>query len=204
MKRLTASITALGLSLLITSPAFAYTVKSGDTMSKIAEENNVTLHELSRLNPQVRDLDLIYVGDEIKTEGDGTETVQISSYKATPAVNISGYERDLLTRLVRAEAQGESFAGKVAVAEVVLNRVESQKFPNSIETVIYQKGQFSPVNNGSINTPADDESFKAVDQALGGSNSVGESLFFYNPMTASSRWLDSKPTVAVVGNHTFK
>lgn len=203
MKRLKAITLALGLSLLITSPAFAYTVKSGDTMGELAEEYNISLHELSRLNPQVKDIDLIIVGEVLEVgEKDAEDTVP----KVAPVVKTTATDTEinLLARLVRAEAQGESFAGKVAVAEVVLNRVESDDFPDSIGAVIYQSGQFSPVSNGSINKAPDEASIKAVEQALQGSNTVGKALFFYNYKTATSRWLDSRQTVTVIGNHTFK
>lgn len=190
---------AVALSLLITSPAFAYTVKSGDTMSKIAKENNVTLQELSRLNPQVKNLDLIYVGQTINTE-------TLAEAKATtPTVKATSEDRELMARLVRAEATGEPFAGKVAVAVVVLNRVDSKDFPNTVHDVIYQSGQFTPVVNGQINVPATDEDYKAVDEALSEDRSKGAgSLFYYNPATATSRWLDSRPTTVVIGHHVFK
>jgi spore germination cell wall hydrolase CwlJ-like protein len=116
----------------------------------------------------------------------------------------SEYEKDLLARLVRAEAQSEPYNGKVAVAEVVLNRINSGKFPSTVEGVIYQRGQFSPVSNGSINKPADSDSRRAVDQAIASSDALYGSLFFYNPDTATSRWLDSKPTTVAIGNHVFK
>jgi N-acetylmuramoyl-L-alanine amidase len=190
----------LSLSLLITSPAFAYEVKSGDTMSGIAKENGLSLHQLSELNPQVKDLDKIYVGQDIKTDK-AVEAVAVPKI----TVNVSAYEKDLLSRLVRAEAQGESYAGKVAVAVVVLNRVDSDGFPDTVSAVINQRGQFSPVANGAINTPADAESVKAVEEALITDRSQGKgSLFFYNAKTATSRWLDSRPTTMVIGNHTFK
>jgi N-acetylmuramoyl-L-alanine amidase len=107
--------------------------------------------------------------------------------------------------LVRAEAEGEPYAGKVAVAIVVLNRVDHPQFPNSIKEVIYQPRQFTPVSNGTINQPADDESIRAVEEALAYDRSKGYgSLFFYNPKTSHSRWLDSRPTTIVIGNHVFK
>lgn len=111
-------------------------------------------------------------------------------------------EELLLARLVRAEAQGEPFEGKVAVARVVLNRVESDKFPDTIEEVIYQSGQFQPVSNGSINKPATKEAKEAVKQAK--NTSSNDSLYFYNPDIATSDWLDSRPTTKVIGNHVFK
>ncbi|WP_462411734.1 cell wall hydrolase [Neobacillus sp. Marseille-QA0830] len=206
MKKLITALT-MAVSLLFASPALAYTVKSGDTMCKIARENGLTLQELEKHNPQVQNLDIIYIGETIHT----SPTVTVANYSpapvATPLVNkpYSDYDIDLLARLVRAEAQGEPFGGKVAVANVVLNRVESTAFPDTIEGVIYQKGQFQPVRNGQINKPADEESIHAVSQALSESRDItNDSLYFYNPDTATSRWLDSRQTTLVIGNHVFK
>lgn len=205
-------IITLALSLLTTSPAFAYEVKSGDTMGEIAKEQGLSLQELAELNPEVENLDLIFIGQDVRTDQTekATQPVQavkpVQEVKQSKAVTYSGsvsaHEVDLMARLVRAEAQGESYAGKVAVADVILNRVASGQFPNSISGVVYQGGQFSPVSNGSINKPADAESIRAVKEAL--SMGRSESLFFYNAKTATSRWLDSRPTVKVIGNHTFK
>lgn len=196
MKKLIAS-TVLGLSLLIASPAFAYEVKSGDTMSEIAKAHNMSLQELSKANPQVKDLNLIYVGQNINTSVGEEGYNQITSATA--------YEKDLMARLVRAESESEPYAGKVAVATVVLNRVDSDGFPDDIHSVIYQDRQFTPVSNGEINKPADPQSVKAVQEALAFDRSTGAgSLFFYNPATATSRWLDSRPTTLVIGNHVFK
>lgn len=125
--------------------------------------------------------------------------------KSSKTINLTESEIDLLARIVRAEAQSEPFEGKVAVAAVVLNRLESPKFPDSIRDVIYQRGQFQPVRNGQINKRADKESLKAVYAALGDMrNIVKDSLFFYNPAIATSRWLDSRKTTAVIGQHVFK
>ncbi|NUK31326.1 cell wall hydrolase [Parageobacillus sp. VR-IP] len=195
-------VTALGLSMLIAPPAFAYEVKSGDTVSKIAEEHRVTLYELSRANPQIKNVNLIYVGQNIVIPGKNERATE-EKYK--PITHVAPHEKDLLARLVRAEAKVEPYAGKVAVVIVVLNQVNDPQFPNSIKEVIYQPGQFTPVSNGAINQPADVESIKAVEEALAYDRSKGYgSLFFYNPKTSHSRWLDSRPTTIVIGNHVFK
>jgi spore germination cell wall hydrolase CwlJ-like protein len=119
-------------------------------------------------------------------------------------IEVSKSEKDLLARIVYAEARGEPYNGKVAVAEVVLNRVEHEDFPDTIYDVIYQQGQFQPVSNGAINNTPDEESIKAVKEALNKTNLTNGSLFFYNSKTATDRWLDSRPTTVVIGNHTFK
>lgn len=114
------------------------------------------------------------------------------------------YSHDLLSRLVTAESQGEPFIGQVAVAEVVLNRIASKDFPNSLYEVIYQPNQFEPVRNEMIDKPSTATAREAVDEALNGSNTAHDALFFYNAETATSRWLDQFPTIIEIGNHTFK
>ncbi|MFZ7946725.1 MULTISPECIES: cell wall hydrolase [Bacillaceae] len=206
MKKLIAALT-VAATLLFASPAFAYTVKSGDTMTEIARENSLTLEELSRLNPQIQNLDLIYVGQTVHTikAAENTTKQEEQSTESAMVVGYSENEIDLLARLVRAEAQNEPYQGKIAVACVVLNRVDSPSFPNTIKEVIYQQGQFQPVQNGQINKQADEESIKAVHEALNENRNVAAgSLFFYNPAIATSRWLDSKATTLVIGQHVFK
>ena len=109
----------------------------------------------------------------------------------------------LLAQLVESEATGEPYAGKVAVAEVVLNRVKDGGFPNSIEGVIYQPGQFQVVSNGRINMTPTQESINASNEALAGSNYTYGALYFYNAATATDRWQDSLRTTTVIGSHTF-
>ena len=207
IKKITALALAGAFTLGIAGvPAFAQEVKQGDTMNKIATQNNMSLSELAKLNPSIKDLNKIYVGQNIITnQNNTTQASTNTSTTSNTSSNVSAYEKDLLARLVRAEAESEPYSGKVAVAVVVLNRVDSSSFPNSISAVINQAGQFSPVSNGEINKPADSESIRAVNEALTTKRSLGAgSLFFYNPKTATSRWLDSRPTTLVIGNHTFK
>jgi N-acetylmuramoyl-L-alanine amidase len=196
------SALALAGALLFTgaSSSLAYTVQSGDTMTGIAKEHSLSLHELSSLNPDIKNLDLIYTGQNVNTN----KNDNVNTETNVSTINATSSEIDLMARLVRAEATGEPYAGKVAVAYVVLNRVDSSQFPDSITSVINQSGQFSPVSNGQINVSADAESVKAVKDALNDDRSDSESLFFYNSKTATSRWLDSRETVTVIGNHTFK
>jgi N-acetylmuramoyl-L-alanine amidase len=116
---------------------------------------------------------------------------------------IKDEEKNLLARLVHAEAKGEPYDGKVAVAAVVLNRVEHKQFPDTIKGVIYQKNAFEPVLNGSINEPANKESYKAVEQALQEQGKDDELLYFYNPKTATSDWIFTRKVVKTIGNHSF-
>lgn len=127
----------------------------------------------------------------------------VSSSVGRNGISLSSSDRDLLARLVRAEAGGESYEGMVAVASVVLNRVFSSKFPDTIQGVIYARNQFSPVANGSINKPASDVHYKAVDDALRRDNTNG-ATFFYAPAVVDSAYMESLQTVAVIGGHHFK
>jgi N-acetylmuramoyl-L-alanine amidase len=208
MKKITTVATSLLLSLAIASEASAYTVKSGDTMNKIAQESHMSLQDLIAKNPQVKNPNLIYVGDNINTTAQGATNNNITATNVTKpqvqnTVATSNSEEDLLARLVRAEAESEPYAGKVAVARVVLNRVAHPDFPNTISGVIYESGQFSPVSNGTINRPADAESIRAVKEAISIGGDRNGALFFYNPKTASNNWNGTRQAVATIGNHVF-
>lgn len=213
MLKKTTVIALTGLTFFLGAKnAMAYEVQPNDTLSEIAIKHGITLEEIVELNPQIKNINLIYPKQVINTGGEGvtnqipTTTVKaVETEKVGKAVtNFSNYEVDLLARLVRAEAESEPYTGKVAVAEVVLNRLNSPQFPNTIEGVIYAKNQFTPVSNGSINRKADSESVQAVYEALKGTNYTNGALFFYDPVYATSRWLDSRPTATVIGGHTFK
>ncbi|MBO4879569.1 MAG: spore cortex-lytic enzyme [Clostridia bacterium] len=109
----------------------------------------------------------------------------------------------LLARLVHGEARGEPYTGKVAVAAVVLNRVRSASFPNTIAGVIYQSGAFDAVSDGQINLSPDQQSINAARDALNGWDPTGGCLYYYNPRTATSRWMLSRPVLLRIGNHAF-
>ncbi|MEH7113950.1 cell wall hydrolase [Neobacillus niacini] len=124
-----------------------------------------------------------------------------------PTLSISNEEKDLLARLVDAEAKGETFDGKVAVATVVLNRVDSPEFPNSISGVINEvvggTYAFSPVQNGEINKPASNETVQAVEEALTRQDRLNDSIYFYNPEIATDKWITTREVVKTIGNHVF-
>jgi len=112
-----------------------------------------------------------------------------------------------LARIIHAEAQGEPFEGKLAVGNVVLNRVVDNDFPNTIYGVIFDRKngvQFTPVSNGAIYNNPSNESYYAADRALRGEKSAGESLFFCNPVTSTNSWImKNRPLFSVIGKHNF-
>lgn len=115
----------------------------------------------------------------------------------------SPVEIDLMARVVYAEAKGEPFAGKTAVAAVILNRVKHPEFPGSVHEVIYQPRAFCVVADGAIHAEPSAAAVRAVKVALAGTDPTGGALFFFNPQTATCRWIRSRERVVVIGRHVF-
>ena len=109
----------------------------------------------------------------------------------------------LLARLVYGEARGEPYKGKVAVAAVVLNRMESSSFPNSISGVIYQRGAFSVVDDGQINLAPNEQSIKAARDAMNGWDPTGGCLYYYAPSKTTNKWMLSHKVKVRIGDHAF-
>lgn len=109
----------------------------------------------------------------------------------------------LLAKCVYAEARGESYVGKVAVAAVILNRVEHPSFPNTIAGVVYQPWAFTAVYDGQINLEPDQESYSAAQDALNGWDPTYGCIYYYNPETATSQWIFSREVVTTIGKHVF-
>ena len=110
---------------------------------------------------------------------------------------------NLLSRLVYSEARGETYTGQVAVAAVVLNRVKSSSFPNTISGVIYERGAFDAVSDGQINLTPDSTARKAAQDALNGWDPSYGAIYYFNPNTATSAWIWSRPMTVTIGNHRF-
>jgi N-acetylmuramoyl-L-alanine amidase len=169
--------------------ASSYQVQSGDSYWKIATKYGVPVANIKKTNNKTSDL--IYPGQSL----------------VIPDSTITPVEKDMMARLVNAEAKGEPYAGKVAVATVILNRVDSPDFPNTVKEVIYQKSNgyfaFTPVQNGAINQAADTSAKQAVNEALAFRGQGKGSLFFYNPNKAVSQWIFSREVTVTIGNHRF-
>lgn len=111
--------------------------------------------------------------------------------------------RALLARLISAEARGEPYVGQVAVGAVVLNRVKHPSFPNTIPGVIYQSGAFSCIADGQFDQPVADSAYRAADDALNGWDPTGGAIYYFNPSTATSAWIWSRPLILTIGKHRF-
>ena len=133
----------------------------------------------------------------------GPQTLKALGISVSTTQQSTSGDVDLLARLISAEARGEPYAGQVAVGAVVLNRVESPAFPGSISGVIYQSGAFSCLQDGQFWKPVADSAYRAARDALNGSNPSGGALYYFNPATATSKWIWSRPVITTIGRHRF-
>ncbi len=126
-----------------------------------------------------------------------------ASSGTTTANKVSNSDLYLLSCCIYGEARGESYTGKVAVGAVILNRVASSSFPNTISGVIYQNGAFTCVSDGQINLGTNDECTRAAQDALNGWDPSGGALYYFNPATATSKWIWSRKQIVTIGKHIF-
>ena len=115
----------------------------------------------------------------------------------------SSSDYTLLARLISAEARGESYTGQVAVGAVVLNRIEHPSFPDTVSGVIYQKGAFSCLDDGQFYKPVSDSAYRAARDALNGVDPSGGAIYYYNPKTATNKWIRSRKIITTIGKHVF-
>lgn len=180
----------------------SYVVQEGDTLYGIAGYYQVAVAVLMQENHL--NSSLILPGQELVVPA-----VLLSEevFLSRGGITVSREDLMLIARLIHAEARGESFEGQVAVGAVILNRLESPHFPQSIREVIYQRNsrvcQFSPVGDGSINLEPGEQSVQAAWQALQGKDPTGGALFFYNPNLSKDQWIRTLPVMTRIGNHVF-
>ncbi|WP_027626504.1 cell wall hydrolase [Clostridium lundense] len=202
--------TAIYPGQVLNVPCSTYTVKSGDSLYLIATRYGISLYNLRVANNKWDNY--IYPGQVLNLPGinnSGTSQNSTTSNTTTtekPVISYSATDLDLLARLVTAETQDQPYNAQVAVAAVVINRVQSSEFPNTISSVVYQRingyYQFTPVLNGWINKPATETAKKAAKEALYGSDPSKGALFYFDD-SATNTWLWSKPIKARIGNMVF-
>ena len=171
-----------------------YRVASGDTLYWIAQAFDTTVQELQRLNGLSGST--IRVGQllEVPTE----------SVKQYPAgVSLTTGEVRWLAQMIHAEARGEPYLGQVAVGAVILNRIKSTQFPNTMQGVLFQPRAFQPIANGSFYRPANDMAYRAALEALNGHDPSKGSLFFFNPRQSGDRFMHARPAMVTIGQHRF-
>ena len=127
----------------------------------------------------------------------------INSSSSSSSSSSNSSDINLLSRIIYSESRGEPYAGQVAVGAVVLNRVKSSSFPNSIAGVIYQSGAFDAVSDGQINLTPNSTAKKAAQDALNGWDPTGGAIYYFNPDTATNKWIWSRPLIKQIGKHRF-
>jgi len=200
----------LNVGQIINIPNLKYIVLSGDTLYKISQKYNISLLSLRQANNIWTNY--IYLGQvleiplskEIK-EGPAEEKA-VTEQPAAESQNYTAEELDLLARLIMAETEGQPYEAKVAVGAVVMNRVKSGLFAPTISGVINQNingyYQFSPVENGWIKRPANEECIKAAREALRGVDNTNDALFYYDDST-TNQWILSKPVAVQYGRMIY-
>ncbi len=134
----------------------------------------------------------------------GQQTLSYMGISAQGSATSSGSgDVALLARLISAEARGEPYVGQVAVGAVVLNRMEHPSFPNTMSGVIYQSGAFTCIDDGQFNEPIADSAYKAARDAMNGWDPSGGAIYYFNPSTATSKWIWSRPLITIIGKHRF-
>lgn len=127
-------------------------------------------------------------------------------YESASSGGTGGYAQGdvaLLAKVISAEARGEPYSGQVAVGAVILNRIEHPSFPNSISGVVYEPGAFTCMVDGQINQPIADSAYRAARDAMNGSDPTGGAIYYFNPATATSAWIWSRPLITIIGSHRF-
>lgn len=136
----------------------------------------------------------------------GTKTLTYLGLSSSSSSNSYGFtqsEVELLARTISAESRGEPYEGQVAVGAVILNRIEHPSFPNTMAGVIYQNGAFSCIDDGQIDEPVYESSKRAAVDAMNGWDPSGGAIYYYNPVTATNKWIRSRPIIVTIGKHVF-
>lgn len=131
----------------------------------------------------------------------GSKTLAALGISEKNSYNSADYE--LLARIISAEARGESYLGQVAVGAVVLNRIEHPSFPDTLAGVVYQNGAFSCLYDGQFYKPVSNSAYSAARDALNGVDPSGGAIYYYNPKTATNKWITGRPIITTIGRHVF-
>lgn len=125
------------------------------------------------------------------------------SGSSSSSTSAQDHDVALLAKVISAEARGEPYAGQVAVGAVILNRIEHPSFPSTLAGVVYQPGAFTCMVDGQIDQPVAESARRAAQEALSGSDPSGGAIYYFNPSTATSAWIWSRPLIKVIGKHRF-
>lgn len=175
-----------------------YKVQEGDTLAGVAEKfdvdaEDITGHEISGHK--------LYVGQVLiiprePSAGSGIESI-------LTAIEVVGTDLEILARAIYGEARGELYEGQVAVGAVIMNRLKTAGYPKSIRDIVYQPGAFTAVDDGQINLTPDALAYRAAEEAMNGADPSLGAVYYWNPDTATSEWVWTRPIIKQIGNHVF-
>ncbi|NLM69431.1 MAG: LysM peptidoglycan-binding domain-containing protein [Firmicutes bacterium] len=171
-----------------------YRVVRGDSLYWIAEQFGTTVAELMKLNQL--DSTVIHVNQKL--------LVPAGTLREYPCgLKLTDKEVEWIAQMIHAEARGEPYLGQVAVGAVIINRLKSSQFPNTVRGVLFQEGAFQPIRNGSFYRPANEQAYRAALEALNGHDPTNGALFFFNPKLSNDRFMHSRTPVVTIGQHRF-
>lgn len=171
-----------------------HTVRAGDTLFLLARQYGTTIDAIMRENNLSGSLILVGQRLVIPVAGSGNQGARLT---------VTSHERTLMARAVYSEARGEPFAGQVAVAAVIINRVLHPEFPNTVSGVIFEPWAFTAVHDGQFWLTPNQTAYNAVQAALEGSDPSRGAIFYYNPVTATNQWIRTRPIITQIGRHVF-
>ncbi|NLM39108.1 MAG: LysM peptidoglycan-binding domain-containing protein [Firmicutes bacterium] len=171
-----------------------YQVQRGDSLYVIARMYDMTVDELKALNG---------LKSEIIRPGQ-VLTVSYGSVRDYPVgVRLSDQEVKWLAQMIYAESRGEPYLGQVAVGAVILNRLKSPQFPNTLYGVLFQRNAFQPIKNGAFFNEPDEKAYRAAYEALMGHDPTNGALYFFNPRQSNDKFMHSRPATVTIGRHRF-
>ncbi len=171
-----------------------YRVSKGDSLYWIAERYDTTIDKLRELNRLTSDL----------IHADQVLVVPVSTLKEYPVgLSLTDKEVQWIAQMIHAEARGEPYIGQVAVGAVIINRIKSRKFPNTVYHVLFQENAFQPIRNGTFFATAGEQAYRAAHEALGGNDPTNGALYFFNPKLSNSKFMHARPALITIGQHRF-
>lgn len=194
-------------------PAFAHTTEAAPLLKPGSENGDVweLQYRLKTLDFYTQPLDgkygantktaVIRFQKEYGVPADGVTGAQ--TWRQLKKYTLNQSEMDVMARVIYSEARGEPYKGQVAVGAVVMNRIQSSEFPNDIRGVVFQKAAFTAVDDGQYWLTPNRAAYVAALDAVRGWDPTYESLYYFNPKTATSQWIWSRPQVLQIGNHIF-
>lgn len=197
----------IGQSLQIPADYASHRVAIGESLYQLAKRYGCTVSDIKNLNGLTNDIiqagTVLKIPASVSVYSNGTNTTVTSSRGGSYSRTYTQAEWDMLAQVVYGEARGESYNGQVAVAAVVLNRIENDDFPDTMYDVIFQKNAFTCVNDGQYYMQPNRTAYQAALEAMQGNDPTGGCLYYWNPVTATSKWIWTRSIEMQIGNHVF-